>query len=148
MEFRPTLPAGSIVLLLSVGLAALGGPWIIGGAHPDNWTLHAVLTIFGLLVLGNALHVTTSRVHLHPDRIEKRTLLGAQALRFSEVQKIELDRLIHRRGSEEAIRLIAGERTLVIPALFSPFDRLRDGIVSRCPQAQVEDHRTHGLRLP
>lgn len=147
MEFRPALPAGSIVLLVGVGLAALAGPWLIGGLHPENWTLHIVLTIFGLLVLGNALHVATSRAYLFDDRIEKRTLLGTQALRFAEIRRIELDRLVHRRGSEEAIRLIAGDRSLVIPALFSPFDGLRDAILARCPQAQVEDYRTQNRPL-
>lgn len=142
MEFRPALPTGSKVLLVGVGLAALVGPWLIGGTHPENWTLHIVLTIFGLLVLGNALHVTTSRVHLFPDRVERQTLLGKQTMRLADVRRIELDRLVHRRGSEEAIRLIAGDRTLEIPALFSPFDRLRDALLAQCKNAAVQDLRT------
>jgi hypothetical protein len=36
----------------------------------------------------------------------------------------------------------------VVPALFSPFDQLREAVLARCPKVQIEDHRTHGLRLP
>jgi hypothetical protein len=141
MEFRPFLPVASLGLMTIVGFAAIGYPWFSAGPHPDNWTLHVVLTIFGLLVLGNVLHARTSRVVLRPDSVEKRSLIGRRSLRFADVRRIELDRIVFKQGSQEVIRLASGDTTLEIPELFGPFDRLRDSLLASCKQAVVQDLR-------
>lgn len=141
MEFRPFLPVASLGLMTIVGLAAIAYPWLSAGPHPGNWTLHVVLTIFGLLVLGNVLHARTSRVVLHPDSVEKRSLIGKRSLRFADVRKIELDRIVFKQGSQEVIRLMGADQTLEIPALFDPFDQLRDSLLAHCKGATVQDQR-------
>lgn len=124
-----------------VGVAAIAFPWLSGGLPPENWTLHAILTPFGLILLGNVLHARTSRILLHADSVEKRSLVTRQSLRFADVQKIELDQIVFKQGSQEIIRLIGADRKIEIPELFRPFDQLRDTLLKNCRQATVQDLR-------
>lgn len=141
MEFRPFLPLASLGLMTVVGIATIAYPWLSMGLNSGNLTLHAVLNLFGLLVLGNVLHVRTSRVILHPDSVEKRSLLTKQSLRFADVRRIDLDRIVFKQGSQELIRLTGTNQTLEIPELFDPFEQLRDSLLKSCPHATIRDLR-------
>lgn len=116
-------------------------PWIQYGSRVDALPLHAAYSIFALALVAGAVQMATLRVRLFPDRIEKRSALGSQTVRFADVKKVELEVVHSRGGSTEVVRLIHAGRDLTFSPQINHFNELRNALIERCTHAKIQDSR-------
>lgn len=140
-ELRAQFPTAFVALFGVVAAFFVAFPWLQYGARTDALPLHAVYDIFALLLVAAAVQMATTRVRLFPDRVEKRSALGAQTVRFADVKKVELEVMHAKGGSAEVVRLVHSGRDLTFSPQITHFNELRNALIERCSHAKIQDSR-------
>lgn len=140
-ELRAQFPTAFVALAGVIAILFLVFPWFQYGARADALPLSALYAICALLLIAAAVQMATTRVRLFPDRVEKRSALGAQSVRFADVKRVELEVMYSKGGSAEIVRLVHSGRDLTFSPQITHFNELRNTLVERCAHAKIQDSR-------
>jgi hypothetical protein len=143
-EYHRSLPRWAMFALFAFALALATSPWVAPGDPKNAPILQVFLPLVGITLFAIALYAGNFRVLVYPDRIETRTLLLVQAVRYAEVERVvlELTSSTEQGGGSEIIRLIDGDRAMVL----APSGELRDLLLGRCAHARFKDYRPQWYR--
>jgi hypothetical protein len=141
-EFRLLVPKGFIVMMAVVAAILALGPWMTS-SRPQSapWLSHLMSAFCALSTVVIVVELSTMKVRLFPDRVEKGGILGKQTVRFADVKQVELGFMVARGGSAEVVRLIHSGRDFTLSPQFSHFNQLCDTLIGRCENAKVVDSR-------
>lgn len=133
------------IVLTIFGIYLVGGLIAIAASYRDE-SLGAAnkvaVILLGFVIIGSlAAYVMTQRVQVGPHSVAQASFFGRREMPYRSIERIHLERIMTRSGPVELMKLWTREEKLILTSSVEGFETFTRDILSRCPQAVVQDLR-------
>jgi len=98
--------------------------------------------VLGAFLIGLiTLYVMTQRVRVGSEMVSQESCLGRRRVPYQRIDRIDLERIITRRGPVDLMKIRYQGDKLVLTSAMEGFDEFSRDIVARCPHVPVQDSR-------